>query len=120
MQAAMGRAACVADVGQFARRPLIHMEFMKTTTPAQSLRGCLKGVLLLHCVQLKEQNFNDSCVYCVYSVLKSDCCHLQNSQFATKRFFFEHHRRTVQPIDEPNPQGDSPNPVQEWFLYRLY
>ncbi|EFX60006.1 hypothetical protein DAPPUDRAFT_125871 [Daphnia pulex] len=22
----------------------------------------------------------------------------------------------VQPIDEPNPQGDSPNPAQEWFF----
>jgi hypothetical protein len=43
-----------------------------------------------------------------------------NRQFATGWFFSEHVRRTVQPIDEPNPQGDSPNPVQEWFLSRLY
>ncbi|MCE1192802.1 MAG: hypothetical protein LWW96_11685 [Acidovorax sp.] len=44
----------------------------------------------------------------------------QNSQFATQWFFSEHLRRTVHPIDEPNPQGDSPNPVQEWFLHRLF
>ncbi|MBT9511802.1 MAG: hypothetical protein IV104_05610 [Acidovorax sp.] len=39
------------------------------------------------------------------------CFKYWNSQFATRWFFSEHHRRTVQPIDEPNPQGDSPNPV---------
>jgi len=49
-----------------------------------------------------------------------DCFQYWSSQFATGWFFFEHHRRTVHPIDEPNPQGDSPNPVQEWFLTRLF
>jgi hypothetical protein len=44
------------------------------------------------------------------------CFKYWNSQFATQWFFSEHHRRTVHPIDEPNPQGDSPNPVQEWFF----
>jgi len=49
-----------------------------------------------------------------------DCFQYWNSQFATGWFFLERHRRTVHPIDEPNPQGDSPNPVQEWFLTRLF
>uniref|UniRef100_UPI001B3097FA hypothetical protein n=1 Tax=uncultured Acidovorax sp. TaxID=158751 RepID=UPI001B3097FA len=34
----------------------------------------------------------------------------QNSQLKTQWFLIEHHRRTVHPIDEPNPSGDSPNP----------
>ncbi|MFN3437178.1 MAG: hypothetical protein ACK41V_05755, partial [Acidovorax sp.] len=42
-------------------------------------------------------------------VVEVDCFQYWNSQFATGWFFFEHQRRTVQPIDEPNPQGDSPN-----------
>src|SRR3990167_2145821 len=54
------------------------------------------------------------------TVVLLDCFQYWNSQFATGWFFSEHHRRTVQPIDEPNPQGDSPNPVQEWFLTRLF
>ncbi|CAN7226212.1 hypothetical protein LJR038_002276 [Acidovorax sp. LjRoot38] len=49
-----------------------------------------------------------------------DCFQYWNSQFATEWFFSEHHRRTVHPIDEPNPQGDSPNPVQDRFLTRLF
>ncbi|MDP4075850.1 hypothetical protein [Acidovorax sp. A1169] len=44
-----------------------------------------------------------------------DCFQNWNSQFATGWFFFDHLRRTVQPIDEPNPQGDSPNPVRNGF-----
>ena len=46
-----------------------------------------------------------------------DCFQYWNSQFATEWFFSEHHRRTVHPIDEPNPQGDSPNPGLKQFLF---
>ncbi|WP_235514781.1 hypothetical protein, partial [Acidovorax sp. Root217] len=59
---------------------------------------------------LKYSNAWNAC-----SLLPHHCFQNWNSQFATGWFFFDHPRRTVQPIDEPNPQGDSPNPVQSCF-----